>query len=535
MTNTKALIDRVAPDESKGSKQIAGKFIASILTKSFTILTGGSGTGKTALASRLAESLEKSRKRSGNSRTPFAVGDVIHGDRAQYSVASITPEILTLEKKDGSKLPLPVAVIQEWNDAWDSAKISESDSVREKREVVKDGSKFDKNAHSWESHLSAIAKSGKGFDSSNDATNHAIVPVGADWTDNRQVLGFVNHLRTAALRDAADDEKRPVYQSSPVLDLLLEATRNEDFPFFLILDEMNLSHVERYFADFLSTMEQRNGQLKLHSEGPPNDDHYRLPRFEGDPLGVPSRMVYPANLFVIGTVNVDETTYMFSPKVLDRANVIEFEVGRDSIESFLASPHEYPEPVKAEEGVAKAFLALAKKARLDPDKGGIEALSVAVSEESNEHLVVLFEILKRGRFEFAYRTANEVVRYLRVCRHLAKEESDTALAEWEEVGWKNDLDAQILQKILPKLHGSMGRVGRLLGALSAYCGGATRDGAFAYFPSGANGSGITSSGLPLQDALKPVETATPVFPKSRKKLETMIEVLLEEQFVSFIN
>jgi len=383
----------------------------------------------------------------------------------------------------------------------------------------------------------SLAAALRNSDDLNDCTNHSIIPVGADWTDNRQVLGFVNHLRTSSVGEGETATERPVYQTTPVLDLLLEASRpgNERFPFFLILDEMNLSHVERYFADFLSVMEQRDGVLTLHSEGPREDEHFCLPRYAEDPLGVPRTLPYPQNLFVIGTVNVDETTYMFSPKVLDRANVIEFEVESGQIAEFLASPHEYPEPPKADEGVAEAFLALAKRARLDPDKGGLDALDGTPAKEAREHLVALFEILKRGRFEFAYRTANEVMRYLRVCRYLAAEESDDALSAWDEGGWRNDLDAQIVQKILPKLHGSMGRVGRLLGALTAYCGGADAGAAFHYFPGGREGSDSSITGLPLQNALEPVEGGGHRFSKSRTKLETMIQVLLEEQFVSFIN
>jgi|GEM_PF-1232073 len=383
----------------------------------------------------------------------------------------------------------------------------------------------------------SLAATLRNSDDLSDCTNHTIVPVGADWTDNRQVLGFVNHLRTTSVGEGENATQRPVYQTTPVLDLLLEASRpgNEAFPFFLILDEMNLSHVERYFADFLSVMEQRDGVLTLHSEGPREDEHFCLPRYAEDPLGVPRTLPYPQNLFVIGTVNVDETTYMFSPKVLDRANVIEFEVESGQIAEFLASPHEYPEPPKADEGVAEAFLALAKRARLDPDKGGLDALDGTPAKEAREHLVALFEILKRGRFEFAYRTANEVMRYLRVCRYLAAEESDDALSAWDEGGWRNDLDAQIVQKILPKLHGSMGRVGRLLGALTAYCGGADAGAAFHYFPGGREGNDSSITGLPLQNALEPVEGGGHRFSKSRTKLETMIQVLLEEQFVSFIN
>jgi 5-methylcytosine-specific restriction protein B len=112
--------------------------------------------------------------------------------------------------------------------------------------------------------------------------------------------------------------------------LLIEAVKkeNEKKPFFLILDEMNLSHVERYFADFLSIMES-NDSIKLYTGNK---------RKSIDGLEIELEMSWPKNLFIIGTVNIDETTYMFSPKVLDRANVIEFRITNDEIKFFLGNP-----------------------------------------------------------------------------------------------------------------------------------------------------------------------------------------------------
>jgi 5-methylcytosine-specific restriction endonuclease McrBC GTP-binding regulatory subunit McrB len=72
---------------------------------------------------------------------------------------------------------------------------------------------------------------------------YAIVPVGADWTDNRNVIGFVNHLRK-------DSSGNPVYESTPVLDLLLRALADPSRPYFLILDEMNLSQRRTLFLGF---------------------------------------------------------------------------------------------------------------------------------------------------------------------------------------------------------------------------------------------------------------------------------------------
>ncbi len=330
-----------------------------------------------------------------------------------------------------------------------------------------------------------------------DGSNSELVAVGADWTDNRSVLGFVNHLR-------AGEDKLPTYESTPILDLLLRAKDDPEVPYFLILDEMNLSHVERYFADFLSAMEQKDGFFKLHSE---SSD---LRRGGAEHADVPAKLDYLANLFVIGTVNIDETTYMFSPKVLDRANVIEFTVTHDEIGEFLDDPKPYQEAEIAAPGVAEGFRALAEQARemqIQPlpsdDSGGLVA----------NHLLELFDILKSGRFEFAYRTAKEINIYLSVCRHLA-EDTDG----WDKSGWRHDLDAQILQKLLPKLHGSVGRIGGLLATLANYC---------------FSGKVATNQSMRLEDALK-LDEKDARFPESLVKLKAMIDTLKDEQFVSFI-
>ena len=346
-----------------------------------------------------------------------------------------------------------------------------------------------------------LARNIANYFSKSDRSNVTEVAVGADWTDNRNVVGFVNHLRSI--------DGKPVYQSTPALDLILRADTDPDTPHFLILDEMNLSHVERYFSDFLSAMEMKDGKLQLHGEG-----DLKLPRHEGDLEGVAPCIDYPENLFVIGTVNIDETTYMFSPKVLDRANVIEFKVEDTEIRKYLENPV-VPAPVSAADaGVAEGYLNLALEVR----NGDIGQLSTEVAESVNNHLVSLFNILKDGRFEFAFRTAKEINHYLRVCAHLAPDKN-----AWEADGWKTDLDKQILQKLLPKLHGSMGRISSLLADLADYCHSGTR----AEAPEG----GQTRARL---DSAAGLDPKTAVFPSSLGKLQSMIATLKDEQFVSFI-
>lgn len=127
------------------------------------------------------------------------------------------------------------------------------------------------------------------WNSDDGKKNWVIIPVGADWTDNTKILGYYNPL--------AEDGKGK-YEKTKIVELIEEANRHKEIPYFVILDEMNLSHVERYFSDFLSHMETPDTPFELE--------------------GYTGRLDYPENMFVVGTVNIDETTYMFSPKVLDR-------------------------------------------------------------------------------------------------------------------------------------------------------------------------------------------------------------------------
>ena len=139
------------------------------------------------------------------------------------------------------------------------------------------------------------------------------VAVRPDWTDNRGLLGYYNPITEQ-------------YHSTPCLQLLLEANKENKaaivekrvpHPYFLVLDEMNFARVEHYFSDFLSCL--RSGEpLHLH------DRLILEGNEEGAGLPVPRALSIPPNLFFTGTVNVDETTSMFSPKVIDRAFTLEF-------------------------------------------------------------------------------------------------------------------------------------------------------------------------------------------------------------------
>lgn len=260
---------------------------------------------------------------------------------------------------------------------------------------------------------------------------YALIPVGADWTNREPLLGYPNALKDDAY----------VKPDNDALDLLIRANNNENKPYFLILDEMNLSHVERYFADFLSTMETK-GEIPLH-------------KIVNEINGIPNAIKLPKNLFIIGTVNIDETTYMFSPKVLDRANTIEFRVKEGEIGDFL----EEPSDVKLERLDAKgtamvtSFIEIATATKNGEQVDENYQLNTAQIEVVHEFFI---ELQKSGA-EFGYRSAFEISK-------LAFKLNELGLSN------ENDaIDIAIMQKMLPKLHGSRSKLSRTLKPLAKLC------------------------------------------------------------------
>ena len=271
---------------------------------------------------------------------------------------------------------------------------------------------------------------------SNIEKNYLIVPVGADWTDNTKVLGFYNPL-----------EKK--YVSTPLLEFILLADRNPTVPFFLILDEMNLSHVERYFSDFLSAMES-DEEIPLYKREI-NSETGDIPL-----LTIPEKIRIPENLFVTGTVNIDETTYMFSPKVLDRANVIEFITDEDDVLGNFFDFDYQKEITPAKEGIAESFLCLSKEIRDGKCRLNNDHLTKAKNVFEQ-----VYNYTEPCGFEFAYRTVKEIRQYMSVAFELAD--------DWDEQKLYSTIDEQLLQKILPKIHGNKKEIDQMLKDLKGLC------------------------------------------------------------------
>ena len=262
-----------------------------------------------------------------------------------------------------------------------------------------------------------------------DESQFRIIPVGADWTNREPLLGYPNGL----------NPKEYITPDSGALNLIVESSKveNANKPYFLILDEMNLSHVERYFADFLSVMES-DDKINLYSGATRKD-------LDGNEIL--NEIFWSKNLFIIGTVNIDETTYMFSPKVLDRANTIEFRVDETNIRSFFDLPAKIDLSVLESKGVsmAKSFLEISFENSIEKD------------DEYTEILIKFFNELKKVGSEFGYRTAVEMlllIKKLSIISNISKNES---------------IDIAVMQKLLPKLHGSRSKISKVLDALILLC------------------------------------------------------------------
>jgi energy-coupling factor transporter ATP-binding protein EcfA2 len=255
---------------------------------------------------------------------------------------------------------------------------------------------------------------------------YCIVPVGADWTNREPLLGYVNAL----------DNTEYILPENGALELIIQANKDQDKPYFLILDEMNLSLVERYFADFLSVMESKD-KFKLHSDK------------ENEKSGVPHELSWPKNLFIVGTVNIDETTYMFSPKVLDRANAIEFRVNETEIGDFLKAGKEITSITKMGASMGNSFVTIAGNNNHGGNFGKL-----------NTELLDFFKELQKLGAEFGYRTASEIQTLF----------SKIDLVNHTYCDKENEkIDIAIMQKLLPKLHGSRRKLLKTLVLLAQKC------------------------------------------------------------------
>ena len=141
---------------------------------------------------------------------------------------------------------------------------------------------------------------------------------------------------------------------------------------------------------------------------------------------------------------------MFSPKVLDRANVIEFAPEKDDVLKVFSQKPNVQEIQPAPDGMAEAFVELSEKVR-NYENGPLTDAGADLDGIFGE----LYDILKPAGFEFAYRTTKEIVLYYYAAKSLNSKFSTLEI-----------IDHQIVQKILPKIHGNRKQIGELLNKLN---------------------------------------------------------------------
>jgi 5-methylcytosine-specific restriction enzyme B len=303
-----------------------------------------------------------------------------------------------------------------------------------------------------------------------------VAAVRPDWTSPDPLFGYEDAL------SARDEHGRRAWHVPDPLAFALRAASQPSALFLLLLDEMNLAHVERYFSDFLSGMESLQPVL-------PNleQDHGGQWRQKAS---APTKIPIPPNLIVVGTVNVDETTYMFSPKVLDRANTFEFRVPTDTLKPGA------PRPAEMEPGPTELITQLHA---LVIDRDWHVLHPHPAEDDLVAELRRLHALLIPSGHEFGHRTFSESLRFAALFASTGVTSSDAAL------------DRIVLQKILPKLHGSRRRLSPVLETLATFARTGDTDA-----PDDQTG-----------------DDAPARLPLTLNKVERMARRLTEDQFASF--
>lgn len=274
----------------------------------------------------------------------------------------------------------------------------------------------------------------------NEPGNFASIAVRPNWHDSTELIGYVSRLGT-----------EPRYVITDFVRFLAKAWQYEDVPFFLCLDEMNLAPVEQYFAEYLSVVESRSragGKIESDVLIKWADDDIRKRALEelfGEDASPNVTLLkakidkdkglrLPPNLIVMGTVNMDETTFSFSRKVLDRA--MSFELNEVDMDAGLQQCNDI------EYGSILPDLAQASLIK------GCEAYAddQALCEKVKLYLIAINEHLAGTSFKIAYRTRDEMMIY---CIERMK---------GGLVGLTQALDEATSMKILSRIEGDTDRI-----------------------------------------------------------------------------
>ena len=268
--------------------------------------------------------------------------------------------------------------------------------------------------------------------------NFQMVQVKPNWHDSSDLIGYVSRVSGKA-----------EYVAGDFLRFVAKAWEDKDTPYFLCLDEMNLAPVEQYFAEYLSVVESR----KSHEDGTVTTDpilekvdeewYFNLTASLTTDEDVrkqfnESGICIPQNLIVVGTVNMDETTFSFSRKVLDRAMTIEMN------------------EVDLHGGLTKRNEQIGKLSKAELVGNAVEGVDVYtgnkdVCEKVLTYLDAVNAVLNGTPFKVAYRTRNEFLLYVVNNLPYNKDENDVELEQGYVVA--RALDEITSMKVLSRIEG----------------------------------------------------------------------------------
>lgn len=279
-------------------------------------------------------------------------------------------------------------------------------------------------------------------------SNFEMIQVKPNWHDSSELLGYVSRI-----------SGKPEFVAGDFLRFIVKAWGNRNVPYFLCLDEMNLAPVEQYFAEYLSVIETRKLEndeivtdpiLKVDAEQWYIDLIHKLTSDEILSKQFLERgIAIPQNLFVVGTVNMDETTFSFSRKVLDRAMTIE--MNEVDLEGGLEN----------DGGDGFGYIGEALHAQFVEGKD-VYSDYKELCDKVISYLKSVNEKLEGTPFKIAYRTRNEFLVYA-VNRWLLSDGQDVFL---------NAIDEMTSMKILSRIEGDADKVGSVLDDLKSLLEGA---------------------------------------------------------------
>lgn len=271
--------------------------------------------------------------------------------------------------------------------------------------------------------------------------NFEMVQVKPNWHDSSELIGYVSRV-----------SGKPEFIAGDFLKFVAKAWENLDVPHFLCLDEMNLAPVEQYFAEYLSVVESRKSQddgtvktdailKKADEEWYFNLTDQLTSKEEIRKQFNSNGITIPQNLIVVGTVNMDETTFSFSRKVLDRAMTIEMN------------------EVNLKGGLDDRYESIGKLSNAELIGCNVEGVDVYSSNEVVcnkviEYLQKINDKLEGTPFKVAYRTRNEFLLY--VVNNLPYKQDD----ESEDFVIQRALDEITSMKVLSRIEGDETKVSR---------------------------------------------------------------------------